>query len=54
MSETYKVTYQLDNERYSVYLNADSQQDAIKETKARESAVVVINVEKAGKSVSER
>lgn len=54
MSETYKVTYQLDNERYSVYLNADSQQDAIKETKARESTVVVINVEKAGKSVSER
>ena len=54
MSETYRVTYQLDDERYSVYLNADSQQDAIKETKARESDVVVINVEKSGRTVSER
>lgn len=54
MSETYKVTYSLDNDRYSIYLNATSQQDAIKEVKARESDVVVINVEKAGKVVSER
>ena len=54
MSETYKVLYQLDNERYSIYLNADSQQDAIKEVKARESNVVVINVEKAGKTISAR
>ena len=54
MSETYKITYSLDNERYSIYLNADCQQDAIKEAKARESDVVIINVEKAGKVVSER
>ena len=54
MSETYKVTYGLDNERYSIYLNADSQQDAIKEVKARESDVVVINVEKAGRTISAR
>ena len=54
MSETYKVTYGLDNECYSIYLNATSQQDAIKEVKARESDVVVINVEKAGKTISAR
>ena len=54
MSETYKVTYQLDNERYSIYLNADNHQDAVKEIKARESNVVVFNVEKSGRTVSER
>ena len=54
MSETYKVTYSLDNERYSVYLNAKSTDDAVKEIKARESDVVVINVEKAGKKISAR
>ena len=54
MNETYKVTYGLDNERYSIYLNAKSTDDAIKEVKARESSVIVINVEKAGKVVSER
>ena len=54
MNETYKVTYGLDNERYSIYLNANSQQDAIKEVKARESEVVVINVEKAGRAISAR
>ena len=46
MSNTYLVTYHLDNERYSIYLNAACQQDAIKEVKARESDAVVINVEK--------
>ena len=46
MNGTYKVTYNLDNECYSVYLNATCRQDAIKEVKARESDVVVINVEK--------
>lgn len=45
MNRTYKVTYSLDNERYSVYINAACQQDAIKEVKARKSDVVVINVE---------
>ena len=54
MSETYKVTYGLDNERYSIYLNATCQQDAIKEVKARESDVIVINVEKAGRNISAR
>lgn len=54
MSNTYLVSYRLDNERYSIYLNATSQQDAIKEVKARESDVVVINVEKAGKTISAR
>ena len=54
MNETYKVTYSLDNEGYSIFLNANSQQDAVKEIKARESNVIVINVEKAGKVVSER
>ena len=54
MSETYKVTYGLDNERYSIYLNAKSIDDAIKEVKARESDVVVINVEKAGRTISAR
>ena len=54
MSETYKVLYQLDNERYSIYLNAKSTDDAIKEIKARESDVVVINVEKAGRTISAR
>lgn len=47
MNGTYKVTCSLDSERYSVYLNATCQQDAIKEMKARENDVVVINVEKA-------
>lgn len=46
MNKTYKVTYNLDNECYSIYLNAACQQDAIKEVKARESDVIVINVEK--------
>ena len=54
MSETYKIKYSLDGEGYSIYLNADSQQDAIKEIRARESNVVVINVEKAGKTISAR
>ena len=46
MNKTYKVTYSLDNECYSIYLNAACQQDVIKEVKARESDVIVINVEK--------
>lgn len=54
MNETYKVTYGLDNERYSIYLNANSQQDAIKEAKARESEVVIVNVERAGRIVNAR
>ena len=47
MNGTYKVTYNLDDECYSVYLNAACQQDAIKEVKARESDVVITNVEGA-------
>ena len=54
MNETYKITYSLDNERYSIYLNAKSTDDAVKEIKARESDVVVINVEKAGRTISAR
>ena len=54
MSETYKVTYGLDNERYSIYLNAKSTDDAVKEIKARESDVIIINVEKVGKTISAR
>lgn len=46
MNKTYKVTYSLDNECYSIYLNAACKQDAVKEIKARESDVIVINVEK--------
>lgn len=54
MSNTYLVTYSLDNERYSVYLNAQSPEDAGKEILARTSNAVIEQVTKKGRQISER
>ena len=54
MSNTYLVTYRLDNERYSVYLNAKSLEDAGKEILARTSSAVIEQVSKKERKISER
>ena len=51
-SHTYLVTYKKGTERYSVYLNAKSTDDAAKEIKARESQVVVEAVKRTGRDIS--
>lgn len=53
-SHTYLVTYKTGGERYSVYLNAKSTDDAVKEIKARESQVVVEAVKRTGRDISAR
>ena len=54
MSNTYLVSYRLDNERYSVYLNAKSPEDAGKEILARTSNAVIEQVTKKERQISER
>ena len=53
-SHTYLVTYKTGGERYSVYLNAKSTDDAAKEIKARESHVIVEAVKRTGRDISAR
>lgn len=54
MSNTYLVSYRLDNERYSVYLNAKSPEDAGNEILARTSNAVIEQVSKKERQISER
>lgn len=53
-THTYLVTYKIGDERYSVYLNAKSTDDAAKEIKARESQGVVEAVKRTGRHISAR